>query len=840
MPLFSLTLVLSTLLAPPLQDAVGDDTAPVGGATSPAMSAMPAPNDAPLRPTLQEIFQPPTLLGVRATNSSLSPSGEWITWRWTDADTERPERDLWLGRSDGSEARVLHTHTERATAEWMPNEDRLLVKRDGWLFAVDPADSARPDPLLEIGNGRFAVTDDGELLVASLGDDKQLWVLELPTGRRWRVGEDLTNRSAFVSVAKSAAVVALWADAPDEPSPSTNQAPTNAAPPAPPTDAPPTDAQPATATPARKDSGSPARPQQLWVLSLLGNGTPKALEIERSGNVDLSADGRWVLRRNSRYDFGRELIMADYLSENVRAIDVRDSLAGDDGTRVELSLHSVESGESWTPPLSGMDRWYLRGEHFAPSGDQVLIDLLSNDFKVRQLVVLDPTSRRSTVVAREYDAAWIGAPFWWSGWQDSDNVLFTSEESGFNHLYRVSASGGDAEALTSGDFEVRDLCEDALRSQRTALVTTHPDDPATHRALVLDLRTGAQTILTPDASVASNACLSPLGNVVSFDGSQLGLPAELCTRAFEADGPSRLRTAGAIRTLTHTRPAALDELALPAPEIVRYRNPDDGVLVSAYLYKPEPFDPAKQYPAVIFAHGAGSLQQVLRSMGDYEPNMLFHHRLARQGFYVLDPDFRHSTGYGRDFRAGIYGHMGGKDLDDIVAGVDYLSTLGNVDTARVGLYGGSYGGFLTLMALFTKPDVFAAGAALRSVTDWRQYNHWYTNARLGHPVRNAENYERSNPLSFVEGLEDPLLILHGLKDNNVFAQDSIRLIEALIELGKDFDAMLYPSQGHGFTDPDSWIDEYKRIERLFVRELKPGASRDPAFVPPKRSSNAAR
>jgi len=223
----------------------------------------------------------------------------------------------------------------------------------------------------------------------------------------------------------------------------------------------------------------------------------------------------------------------------------------------------------------------------------------------------------------------------------------------------------------------------------------------------------------------------------------------------------------------------------------------------------------------MFVHGAGYLQQVRRSMSAYQVNMLFHQRLARLGFCVIDADYRHSKGYGRDFRAAVYGFMGGKDLDDCVAGVDYLETLGWVDTSRVGIYGGSYGGFMTLMALFTRPEVFACGAALRSVTDWRTYNHWYTNPRLGDPVEDAANYERSSPIDHAEGLIHPLLLLHGLKDDNVFVQDTIRLMEKLIELGKDFDAMLYPSQSHGFTDPDSWIDEYKRIERLMLRELRP-------------------
>jgi dipeptidyl aminopeptidase/acylaminoacyl peptidase len=211
---------------------------------------------------------------------------------------------------------------------------------------------------------------------------------------------------------------------------------------------------------------------------------------------------------------------------------------------------------------------------------------------------------------------------------------------------------------------------------------------------------------------------------------------------------------------------------------------------------------------------------VTKSLTAYEPNYLFHHRLARRGYVVLDPDYRHSQGYGRKFRTDVYGYLGGKDLDDVVAGIDYLRDRGGIDPQRVGIYGGSYGGFLTLMALFTKSDRFAAGCALRSVTDWRTYNAWYTNPRLGDPTRDVSNYVRSSPIDHAKGLSKPLLLIHGLKDSNVFAQDTIRLVETLIELQKDdFEMMLYPSQDHGFSDADSWFDEYRRIERFFDRHL---------------------
>jgi dipeptidyl aminopeptidase/acylaminoacyl peptidase len=222
---------------------------------------------------------------------------------------------------------------------------------------------------------------------------------------------------------------------------------------------------------------------------------------------------------------------------------------------------------------------------------------------------------------------------------------------------------------------------------------------------------------------------------------------------------------------------------------------------------------------VVFIHGAGYLQNVTQSMTEYAVNLMFHSRLAALGYVVVDVDYRGSAGYGQKFRTDVQGHLGKLELEDIAAVIDELARRGAIDSARVGCYGGSYGGFLTLMALFTEPQRWVCGAALRSVTDWRSYSAGYTQPRLGRPSTHAEAYVRSSPIDHAEKLEDPLLILHGLSDTNVFAQDSIRLMEKLIDLGKPFDAMLYPSQGHGFEDGPHWIDEYSRIERLFLEHL---------------------
>jgi dipeptidyl aminopeptidase/acylaminoacyl peptidase len=223
----------------------------------------------------------------------------------------------------------------------------------------------------------------------------------------------------------------------------------------------------------------------------------------------------------------------------------------------------------------------------------------------------------------------------------------------------------------------------------------------------------------------------------------------------------------------------------------------------------------------MFVHGAGYLQNAHEGWSSaYFHEHLFHQLLIRRGYVVLDMDYRGSAGYGRAWRTAIYRQMGTPELEDYLDGIEWVVKNASVDRARIGIYGGSYGGFMTLMALFKTPDTFAAGAALRPVTDWTHYNHEYTAGILNVPDLDPEAYARSSPIEFAAGLKRPLLICHGMMDDNVFFQDSVRLVQRLIELKKDtFETAIFPVERHSFTEPTSWLNEYSRILKLFEREV---------------------
>jgi dipeptidyl aminopeptidase/acylaminoacyl peptidase len=310
--------------------------------------------------------------------------------------------------------------------------------------------------------------------------------------------------------------------------------------------------------------------------------------------------------------------------------------------------------------------------------------------------------------------------------------------------------------------------------------------------------------------------------VVLFEGSAWNHPGELYVR--QVTLPGTMPTD--IKRITSTTPAAFIKRRWNEPKFLEIPSRDNKK-IPAKIYFPNNFSAKskKKYPMVIFVHGAGYLQNVINGWNNYYREFMFNELLTQKGYVVLDIDYRGSAGYGRDWRTDVYDFLGGKDYDDHIDAIDYMVATYAVDPAKVGVYGGSYGGFMAGMLAMRAPDKIAAAAALRPVFDWKNYyasSPGYTAQRLGFPDKNPEAYRRSSPITYADKLERPLLILHGMSDDNVHVQDSIQLMEKLIRLGKTqyFETMLYPSENHGFVRPESWTDEYERILGFFEKHLK--------------------
>lgn len=448
----------------------------------------------------------------------------------------------------------------------------------------------------------------------------------------------------------------------------------------------------------------------------------------------------------------------------------------------------------------------------SPDGKHAMVSVRAADNTERWLVLVDPVTGRTKVLDHLKDEAWIrdGGQGWLP---DSSRVWFLAEHDGWMHLYTVDATAGSParRQLTQGQFEIDEV--EVSLDGRTFYIESTEQHPGERHLYALSVDGGPRTKLTAPAGGHQG--------VIAPDNSMFGLVSSFPNRPPEVF--LMANQAGAAATQVTTSPSAEWQAhKWVEPQLVTYKS-RDGKDVYARMYTPEMVGARRdpKAPAVIFVHGAGYLQNAHKYWSSYYREYMFHHLLASKGYVVLDPDFRASAGYGRDWRTAIYRWMGGHDLNDVVDGAGFLVKTQKVNAQRIGVYGGSYGGFITLMALFTSPDTFAAGAALRPVTDWAHYNHGYTSNILNEPPTDAEAYRKSSPIYFAEGLKSALLIAHGMVDVNVHYQDSVRLAQRLIELRKEnWELASYPVEDHGFVEASSWADEYKRILKLFEVNLK--------------------
>ncbi|MBC9795988.1 S9 family peptidase [Sinomicrobium weinanense] len=455
------------------------------------------------------------------------------------------------------------------------------------------------------------------------------------------------------------------------------------------------------------------------------------------------------------------------------------------------------------------------GVSFSDNGKYAIVNLRSKDNKDRWIALLNPEDGSLKTLDRQRDESWIAGPgIGWTmgggtlGWlPDNKHIYFQSEETGYSHLYLLDVTTGKKKALTSGKFEVFNpfLSKDG-KSWYLTTSEVHPGERHFYKMPVYGGKMEKLTSMTGNNEVS----LSPDEKYLAIRHSYSNKPWELYLKK-NASGAKETQ-------LTSGQSEAFRAYPWRDPQLIRF-TAADGTAVPARLYVPE--DNVKNNAAVIFVHGAGYLQNAHKWWSLYFREYMFHNLLTDLGYTVLDIDYRGSAGYGRDWRTAIYRHMGGKDLSDQVDGAKYLIAEYGIDKDKVGIYGGSYGGFITLMALFNEGDTFASGAALRSVTDWAHYNHWYTSSILNEPFNDPKAYRRSSPIYFAEGLKGNLLIAHGMVDVNVHFQDVVRLSQRLIELGKDnWEMAVYPAEDHGFVEPSSWTDEYKRILKLFNTTLE--------------------
>ncbi|HKP30699.1 MAG TPA: prolyl oligopeptidase family serine peptidase, partial [Gemmatimonadales bacterium] len=505
---------------------------------------------------------------------------------------------------------------------------------------------------------------------------------------------------------------------------------------------------------------------------------PQSIPVPAGTRIDgiqLSPDGRFVTFRALTTDSRRPPTRyVDYVDQSGYAtVHEARGKAGEPRDRARLGVvrfaphDPVDSATvKWVTLAEAKDQeTEPYGPYWSLEGDRAVVQFIGEHDKDIWIAELDPATATVRVITADHESGWIGGPPIQSNylgpalleWLPGGKFAFASERSGWSHLYLAERSGS-IRPLTEGNWEVRDA---SLSRDRTRwLLQTSQSHPSDDQLYLMPADGGQLMQLTGDPGRQSGI-LSPDGRQLAIVASTTTeLPDLFLSTADKGAERKRVTVSGTDAFLRHR---------LVKPEIVSFPHPD-GKPVWAALYRPARMNPERA--AVIHVHGGGYRQFAHRGWSVYGWGLHvgFLHYLLEQGYPVLDFDYRGGAGFGRDYRTDVTGAMGGKDVDGAVAAARYLVKSVGADSTRIGIYGVSYGGFMTLMSQFRYPGIFAAGIARAPVTDWAHYSDEWTTRILGLPQRDTAAYRRSSPIYYAEGLRDHLLIEHGLVDDNVHFQ----------------------------------------------------------------------
>ena len=729
--------------------------------------------------TVRDIMREPHISGMRPSAERISPDGKFVVFAW-NAEGKEP-RNLYIVSISGGEPRLLVDAEANYEARPEPPESKLnygLIVRDDFVRAR------------EKNLGGAAFSPDSKLILFTQNTD--IYVLDLEekdakprritrtqgveTGARW-----LTNDSILYSSGGNYFVLNL---------------------------------------------------KETSLVQVTREANPQAfLSIF---NVNPTKDGKllaYVLSDGSRQ---RALFVPNYLNEFTTAPTFRRGFTEQKVFVTKTDGSLTKPFEPKLPKAEGVG--YIRGIYWAADNASLIIDRIDKDLKRRQIfyvINVGSNDEKTFLVTEETDEKWIAplSRIVQPNPKNAAQILFASERDGYNHLYLASlerASGNSTDTILTERFSIKQLTKGnfevdwaSWNNEDEITFSSTEESTAERQFYSLYLPQNQKSLAAVfEKGMKTSPQLSENGEQLLYSFSKWNQPTELYTVRVCA----QCRNTNAPRQLTKTTPDAFSKIKWSEPKFIDIPT-RDGKTVKSKIYLPSNFNPNRKYPMVIFVHGAGYLQNTINGWNNYYREFMFNDLLTRRGYVVLDIDYRGSAGYGREWRTDVHDFLGGKDYEDHLDAIDYAVKNYSVDEKRIGVYGGSYGGFMAGMLVMRAPEKIAAAAALRPVFDWKNYfasSPVYTTERLGFPDKNPEAYKRSSPIAYAENLQKPLLILHGLLDDNVHAQDSIQLIEKLMRLEKTqfFEAMFYPSENHGFTRPSSWADEYERILAFFEKHLK--------------------
>ena len=751
----------------------------------PAASAVAGP---PERLTLERLFSGPDLAGASLRSARFSPDGKLVTYLQGSAES-KDRLDLWA-------------HDIATGRNALLVDSRSLVANEGTLSPEEEARRERQRTVALAGIVDYQFSADSRLLLIPIAGDLFLYDLKAP-----RAGS---------AVRRLTSTAAAETDARFSP---------------------------------RGRFVSFVREQNLYVIEV-ATGRETAVTREGAGLVSFgmaefiaqeemdrdtgywwSPDERMIALTRVDESTVDEVERFEIYAETVRVIRQRYPAAGRPNARVDLWVATLAGSATSLRelPAAAASEGYLARVAWFPDSRALAVQRQTRDQKRLELLKVDTASGAARRLLEERSDTWVELHDELTFLKGQPAFLWASYRSGHKHLYLYDLDGKLLRPVTAGEWMVvgdsRERAIEGVDEAKGLVYFTANRDTPIERHLYAAPLTGSSDTAGIEARIRR------LTEGAGWHSVSMAGDAQRWLDTFSTpDTPPSLT----LRHTTGKRPSALVANTLGAghpyaPYLAAHRTPEFGTLRAAdgqvmhfTMLKPLGFDPSKRYPVIVEVYGGPGVQRVQRAWGGY-----YRQYLAQQGFVVFMLDNRGSGNRGRAFETALYHRMGSIEIEDQVKGVDYLRSLTFVDPARIGVWGWSYGGYMALMAMVRAPEHFAAGVSGAPVTDWRLYDTHYTERYMGvpeagSPESNPEGYRDGNVMTHAAALKGPLLVMHGMADDNVLFTHSTALFKRLQDLGKPFEVMPYPGSKHALLRfPTTGLHGYRTISDFFVRTLRP-------------------
>jgi dipeptidyl-peptidase 4 len=705
--------------------------------------------------TVERIYSQPSLSGRLTRGIGWTPDGKQLSYFETSGAGKEAKTELWV-MDAGS------------------GERRLLVASDK-LESILPADSSKPTQATGLGRrapAQYQWTPDGSAIL-----------FQGPTALAWL---DLKSQTARTLVSAKAAI-----------------------------------ADPKISPDGRYVSFT--RDHNLWLVSLADGkeraitrgGTeeirkgeldwvyPEELEIKTAywWSPDSSAMAYLEMdeRKVSQYP------MVDFSSPSGAAEMERYPVAGGGNPIVRVLVTAVGGGEPRVMDTGAETDIYIPRVNWLTDARHLAIQRLNRTQTTLDLLIADASTGSTRVALMEKDQYWINVSDDLYFLKDGKRFLWSSERTGYRHFYLYDLEGKQLAQLTKGEWEVSAL--DAVDESKGLVYFTAAEKSPLERHLYRVALDGSGFVRLTKEEGTHAVNFAP-GNA-SFVDTYSNAMTPPCQDLLRADG-SR------IATINENKVSELADYHLSRGEFLSVKS-HDGVLLNAVMIKPPDFNPARKYPVLVYTYGGPHAQVVVNAWTG--STFLWHQLMAQKGYIIFALDNRGSAGRGHLFEEPVHFRLGAQELSDQRDGAQYLKSLPYVDANRIGIWGWSYGGHMTLHAIFEDPQDFKAGFAGGPVTDWHYYDSIYTERYLGLLPQNEEGYQESSPIKNAVHLKGKLLIAHGTGDDNVHYANTLALINGFIEAGKYVEVMAFPGRGHGVSDPPARRLLMQRVTQFFLDNL---------------------